>query len=147
MKPILSFLAFVFFLFSIALQGQTNFNPTGNSIKFSKEIHFTRNEEALNKQQISASIEFLSAVSEGNILNLFSKDLRVELSDRKWIAVLNEKESDDKSMKASDSILLIKNTRQERINLFGKPITGLTERKLVFDESALFSDTFLVYSF
>ncbi|WP_199885758.1 hypothetical protein [Flavobacterium bizetiae] len=75
-------------------------------------------------------------------LNKFSKDLRSELSSQKWNTVLNEN-----NRNYANNLSMIKVMDKDKINLFGNPLMGFTEKKLVFDEPALFSDTVLVYSF
>jgi hypothetical protein len=142
MKSILSLLAFVFFLFSVALQGQTNFISNGNKTAFSKQIQFS----VFQKTQVFEPVKSISADSE-NVLKSFSKDLNAELSNQKWIAILKENKIGESRMKAQDTITFIKNTNQDKVNLFGNPLMGFTEKKLVFDEPALFSNTLLVYSF
>jgi len=76
------------------------------------------------------------------MLNKFSKDLRLELSSQKWNTILN-----GNNTISTNSISMIKVIDKDKINLFGNPLMGFTEKKIVFDEPALFSDTLLVYSF
>lgn len=77
-----------------------------------------------------------------SMLNKFSEDLRSELSSQKWNTVLNEN-----NRSSAHNLAMIKVVDKDKINLFGNPLMGFTEKKLVFDEPALFSDTVLVYSF
>jgi hypothetical protein len=131
MKSILSISALVFFLFSTNLQAQNTFS---NSLD--KAIHFKNN-------QILDGSTFIKSITNENdsfsMLSKFSKDLRSELSSQKWNTILKENKGVPVSM--------IKVEDKDKIILFGNPLMGFTEKKLVFDEPALFSDTVLVYSF
>lgn len=134
MKPIFSFLALAFFFFSVESHAQ---KYSSNSLD--KAIHFQ------NNQMFEGFIFNKSITSENDsisMLNKFSKDLRSELSSQKWNTVLNEN-----NRASAHNLAMIKVIDKDKINLFGNPLMGFTEKKLVFDEPALFSDTVLVYSF
>jgi len=75
-------------------------------------------------------------------LDHFSKDLRSELSSQKWNTILNENDPI-----STNGISMIKVIDKDKINPFGNPLMGFTDKKIVFDEPTLFSDTLLVYSF
>lgn len=134
MKPILSFLIVAFFFFSLKSSAQ---NYSSNSLD--KVMHFQ------NNQMFEAFI-FSKLISNENdtisTLNKFSKDLRSELSSQKWNTVLSEN-----NRVSAHNLSMIKVVDKDKINLFGNPLMGFTDKKLVFDEPALFSDTVLVYSF
>lgn len=131
MKSILSISTLFFFLFSANLQAQNTFS---NSLD--KAIHLQNN-------QIFEVSSFTKSITNENdtfsMLSKFSKDLRSELSSQKWNTILKENKGVPVSM--------IKVEDKEKIILFGNPLMGFTEKKLVFDEPALFSDKLLVYSF
>jgi len=134
MKPIFSFLAVSFFFFSVESHAQ---KYSSNSLD--KAIHFQNN-------QIFEGLIFNKSITDQNdsisMLNKFSKDLRSELSSQKWNTVLSEN-----NRVSADNLAMIKVVDKDKINLFGNPLMGFTEKKIVFDEPALFSDTLLVYSF
>lgn len=134
MKSIFSFLIVVFFFLSVKSNAQ---NYSSNSLY--KAIHFQNN-------QMFESFLFSKFIMNENDsiikLNKFSKDLRSELSSQKWNTVLNENKRN-----YANNLSMIKVMDKDKINLFGNPLMGFTEKKLVFDEPALFSDTVLVYSF
>lgn len=134
MKPIFSFLAVSFFFFSVESHAQ---KYSSNSLD--KAIHFQNN-------QIFEGFILNKSITDQNdsisMLNKFSKDLRCELSSQKWNTVLNEN-----NRVSADNLAMIKVVDKDKINLFGNPLMGFTEKKIVFDEPALFSDTLLVYSF
>jgi len=134
MKLIFSFLAVSFFFFSVESHAQ---KYSSNSLD--KTIHFQNNqmfEEFIFNKYITNENDSIS------MLNKFSKDLRSELSSQKWNTVLNEN-----NRSSAHNLAMIKVVDKDKINLFGNPLMGFTEKKLVFDEPALFSDTVLVYSF
>lgn len=134
MKLIFSFLAVSFFFFSVESHAQ---KYSSNSLD--KTIHFQNNqmfEEFIFNKSITNENDSIS------MLNKFSKDLRSELSSQKWNTVLNENKR-----ASAHNLAMIKVIDNDKINLFGNPLMGFTEKKLVFDEPALFSDTVLVYSF
>ncbi|QDW22136.1 hypothetical protein [Flavobacterium sp. KBS0721] len=134
MKPILSFLAVAFFFFSVQSHAQ---KYSSNSLD--EVTHFQ------NNQMFETFVFKKFMVTENNgdsKLDRFSKDLRSELSSQKWNTILNGNDPI-----STNGILMIKVIDKDKINLFGNPLMGFTEKKLVFDESALFSDTILVYSF
>ena len=134
MKSIFSFLAVSFFFFSVESHAQ---KYSSNSLY--EVIHFQNN-------QIFEGFIFNKSITDENdsisMLNKFSKDLRSELSSQKWNTVLNEN-----NRVSADNLAMIKVVDKDKINLFGNPLMGFTEKKIVFDEPALFSDTLLVYSF
>lgn len=134
MKSIFSFLVVAFFFFSAKSNAQ---NYSSNSLD--KAIHFQNN-------QMFESFIFPKFIKNENdtisTLNKFSKDLRSELSSQKWNTVLNEN-----NRTSANNLSMIKLMDKDKINLFGNSLMGFTEKKLVFDEPALFSDTVLVYSF
>ncbi|MFQ6602188.1 hypothetical protein [Flavobacterium sp. C3NV] len=134
MKPIFSFLAAAFFFFSVESHAQ---KYSSNSLD--KAIYFKNN-------QMFEEFIFNKYITNGNdsisMLNKFSKDLRSELHSQKWNTVLNEN-----NRTSATNLAMIKVTDKDKINLFGNPLMGFMEKKLVFDEPALFSDTILVYSF
>jgi hypothetical protein len=134
MKPIFSFLVIVLFFFSAQSHAQ---KYSSNSLD--EVIHFQNN-------QIFEGFIFNKSITDENdsisMLNKFSKDLRSELSSQKWNTVLNEN-----NRVSADNLAMIKVVDKDTINLFGNPLMGFTEKKIVFDEPALFSDTLLVYSF
>ena len=134
MKSIFSFLVVAFFFLSVKSNAQ---NYSNNSLD--KAIHFQNN-------QIFESVVFPKFIMNDNetiaTLNKFSKDLRSELSSQKWNTVLNEN-----NRNSANNLSMIKVMDKDKINLFGNSLMGFTEKKLVFDEPALFSDTVLVYSF
>jgi len=134
MKPIFSFLAVSFFFFSVESHAQ---KYSSNSLD--EVIHFQNN-------QIFEGFIFNKSITDENdsisMLNKFSKDLRLELSSQKWNTILN-----GNNTISTNSISMIKVIDKDKINLFGNPLMGFTEKKIVFDEPALFSDTLLVYSF
>ena len=134
MKSIFSFLVVAFFFLSVKSNAQ---NYSNNSLD--KAIHFQNN-------QIFESVVLPKFIMNDNetiaTLNKFSKDLRSELSSQKWNTVLNEN-----NRNYANNLSMIKVMDKDKINLFGNPLMGFTEKKLVFDEPALFSDTVLVYSF
>lgn len=134
MKPIFSFLAVSFFFFSVESHAQ---KYSSNSLD--EVIHFQNN-------QIFEGFIFNKSITDENdsisMLNKFSKDLRSELSSQKWNTVLNEN-----NRVSADNLAMIKVVDKDKINLFGNPLMGFIEKKIVFDEPALFSDTLLVYSF
>lgn len=134
MKPIFSFLAVSFFFFSVESHAQ---KYSSNSLD--EVIHFQNN-------QIFEGFIFIKSITDENdsisMPNKFSKDLRSELSSQKWNTVLNEN-----NRASAANLAMIKVVDKDKINLFGNPLMGFTEKKKVFDEPALFSDTLLVYSF
>lgn len=134
MKPIFSFLVVSFFFFSVESHAQ---KYSSNSLD--EVIHFQNN-------QIFEGFIFNKSITDQNdsisMLNKFSKDLRLELSSQKWNTILN-----GNNTISTNSISMIKVIDKDKINLFGNPLMGFTEKKIVFDEPALFSDTLLVYSF
>ncbi|MBF4484850.1 hypothetical protein [Flavobacterium sp. CSZ] len=89
---------------------------------------------------------FTKSISNENdsisMLNKFSKDLRSELYSQKWHTILNEN-----NRGSVNNLAMIKVIDKDKINVFGNTLMGFTEKKIVFDEPALFSDTVLVYSF
>ena len=134
MKPIFSFLAVSFFFFSVESHAQ---KYSSNSLD--EVIHFQ------NNQMFETFVFKKFMVTENNRdskLDRFSKDLRSELSSQKWNTILNENDPI-----STNGISMIKVVDKDKINLFGNPLMGFTEKKIVFDEPALFSDTLLVYSF
>jgi len=134
MKPIFSFLVVSCFFYSVESHAQ---KYSSNSLD--KAIHFQNNqmfEEFIFNKSITNENDSIS------MLNKFSKDLRSELSSQKWNTVLNENKR-----ASTHNLAMIKVVDKDKINLFGNPLMGFTEKKLVFDEPALFSDTVLVYSF
>ena len=134
MKPIFSFLVVSFFFFSVESHAQ---KYCSNSLD--EVIHFQ------NNQMFETFVFKKFMVTENNgdsKLDRFSKDLRLELSSQKWNTILN-----GNNTISTNSISMIKVIDKDKINLFGNPLMGFTEKKIVFDEPALFSDTLLVYSF
>jgi len=134
MKPIFSFLVIVLFFFSAQSHAQ---KYSSNSLD--EVIHFQ------NNQMFETFVFIKFMVIENNVdskLDHFSKDLRLELSSQKWNTILN-----GNNTISTNSISMIKVVDKDKINLFGNPLMGFTEKKIVFDEPALFSDTLLVYSF
>ena len=134
MKPIFSFLVIVLFFFSAQSHAQ---KYSSNSLD--EVIHFQ------NNQMFETFVFIKFMVIENNVdskLDHFSKDLRLELSSQKWNTILN-----GNNTISTNSISMIKVIDKDKINLFGNPLMGFTEKKIVFDEPALFSDTLLVYSF
>lgn len=134
MKSIFSFLVVAFFFLSVKSNAQ---NYSSNSLD--KAMHFQNN-------QLFEFFVFSKFIMNENdtiaTLNKFSKDLRSELSSQKWNTILKEN-----NRISSNNLSMIKVMDKDKINLFGNPLMGFTEKKLVFDEPALFSDTVLVYSF
>ena len=134
MKPIFSFLAVSFFFFSVESHAQ---KYSSNSLD--EVIHFQ------NNQMFETFVfkKFMVNKNNGDSkLGHFSKDLRSELSSQKWNTILNGNDPI-----STNGISMIKVVDKDKINLFGNPLMGFTEKKIVFDEPALFSDTLLVYSF
>lgn len=134
MKPIFSFLVIVFFFFSAQSHAQKYSSNSLDEVR-----HFQ------NNQMFETFVFKKFMVTENNgdsKLDLFSKDLRSELSSQKWNTILNENDPI-----STNGISMIKVVDKDKINLFGNPLMGFTEKKIVFDEPALFSDTLLVYSF
>ncbi len=150
MKQIISILAVVFALTSPMVHAQTSFISDLNKTVFSKYSQFVNVNESFLNYQMFEPIMFPALISQenksGGILNGFSKDLRSELSSGKWDNILKEK-STDYNFKAPTFIFLRKTSNPDKINLFGNPLRGFTDQKLVFNEPALFGNTLLVYSF
>lgn len=134
MKSTFSFLVVAFFFLSVKSNAQ---NYSSNSLD--KALHFENNQMF----EYFVLPKFIMNENDSIIkLNKFSKDLRSELSSQKWNTVLNEN-----NRNSANNLSMIKVMDKDKINLFGNPLMGFTEKKLVFDEPALFSDTVLVYSF
>lgn len=134
MKLIFSFFLVAFFFFSVKSNAQ---NYSSNSLN--KGLHFQ------NNQMLEGFIFIKSITNENDsisMLNKFSKDLRSELYSQKWHTILNEN-----NRGSVNNLAMIKVIDKDKINVFGNTLMGFTEKKLVFDEPALFSDTVLVYSF
>jgi len=134
MKPIFSFLAVSFFFFSVESHAQ---KYSSNSLD--EVIHFQSN------QMFETFVfkKFMVIENNGDSkLDHFSKDLRSELSSQKWNTILNENDPI-----STNGISMIKVIDKDKINPFGNPLMGFTDKKIVFDEPTLFSDTLLVYSF
>lgn len=134
MKLIFSFFFVAFFFFSVKSNAQ---NYSSNSLN--KDKHFQNN-------QMLEGFIFTKSISNENdsisMLNKFSKDLRSELYSQKWHTILNEN-----NRGSVNNLAMIKVIDKDKINVFGNTLMGFTEKKIVFDEPALFSDTVLVYSF
>lgn len=134
MKPIFSFLVIVFFFFSAQSHAQKYSSNSLDEVR-----HFQ------NNQMFETFVFKKFMVTENNgdsKLDRFSKDLRSELSSQKWNTILNENDPI-----STNGISMIKVVDKDKINLFGNPLMGFTDKKIVFDEPALFSDTLLVYNF
>lgn len=150
MKQIISILAVVFALTSATVHAQTSFISDVNKAVFSKHIQFVNVNESVLNYQMFEPIMFPALISQenisGGILNGFSKGLPSELSSGKWDNILQEK-STDYNFKAPIFISLLKTSNPDKISLFGNPLRGFTDQKLVFNEPVLFGNTLLVYSF